>query len=113
MWTCNERPGGTWDPAESRKNDPRQKGLAELSADGRGALGPRAKLVAERERSGGQKKRPAPGGADRVDSSRRRHPMPQKKGCPEASVRKQPKVERKKEEWDGVERVVTDGFEDG
>ena len=71
------RKGGKEDPADSRKNDRRQKGQAELTADGRGTMSPQAKLVAEREQSGKQKKRPAPKGAGRVESCRRKHPMPQ------------------------------------
>ena len=51
--------GGKADPADSRRNDPREKGLAKLTADGKGALSPRAKLVAEREQSGELKKQPA------------------------------------------------------
>jgi len=43
------REGGKEDPADSRKNDRRQKGQAELTADGRGTMSPQAKLVAERE----------------------------------------------------------------
>ena len=62
------RAGGKEDPAESRRKDPRQKGQVELTADGRGAKSPQAKLVAEREQSGKQKKRPAPAGTGRVDS---------------------------------------------
>ena len=65
---CRTRGGGKKDPAESKKNDPRQKGQVESTADGRGALSPQAKLVAEWERSGKQKKRPAPAGTGRVDS---------------------------------------------
>ena len=53
---------------KAENNDPRQKGQVESTADGRGAQSPRAKLVAEREQSGKQKKRPAPAGTGRVDS---------------------------------------------
>ena len=70
------RAGGKEDPADSRKNDRRQKGQVELTADGRGTLSPKAKLAAEREQSGKQKNRPAPEGAGRVDSYRQKHPVP-------------------------------------
>jgi len=38
--------GGKEGPADSRKNDRRQKGQVELTADGRGTMTPQAKLVA-------------------------------------------------------------------
>jgi hypothetical protein len=60
---CRTKAGGKEDPAESRKNDLRQKRQVESTAAGRGAMSPQAKLVAEWEQSGKQKKRPAPEGA--------------------------------------------------
>ena len=73
---CRTRAGGKEGPAESRKNDPRQKGQVESTAAGRGALSPQAKFVAEWVQSGKQKKRPASEGAGRVDGCRRTHPVP-------------------------------------
>ena len=48
---------------ENEGNDQRQMGLIESIANDREAQCPRAKLVAEREHCGKQKKQPAPEGA--------------------------------------------------